>query len=282
MNHSDRMAFFESMLGSMVGSGHEGSYITFERVGDRDEYVQYKLHRARVYGEVCSRQWCDPERPLQVEAVDRLAALGFSGGGPERNYARDGLPPSAPELAQLAESLFRAAYGLDDEYAVLVHLNLNDVTMPRAVPFTRDLIESELRDRGVRYLKDQDGELQADFTCAGSDKSVTMRFLADGERGHIYRISSRGSSRPVPATREEALERCNAWNRDHRWPAVAVLDGADGWEIVANSNVNLEPGVTVPLFRSFTESVICAALDFWEWIAAPGVAQAPSSGEEGG
>jgi len=223
-----------------------------------------------VFGEVGSRQWNEPERPLPADAVDALARRGFTGGGPEKNYAKDGLPRSASELAILTDALLRAAYSLDDDYAPIVHhINVNDVTLPRAEPFTRDLIETHLREREVQFLRDQDGDFRVDFSCPGSDQPVTMWLVAEGGGDTIFHVWALAPQRPIPATRTEAVERCNEWNAQHRWPTARVLDREDTWQIMVGSQLDLKPGVTKPLFALFTDRVVAGALEFWEWIAAP-------------
>jgi len=92
IKQADRIAFYQHMLETLLTTSYESAYVTFEVIGSADEYIQYKLHKGRVYAEVGSRQCNDPERPRGALAVDSLAALGFAGGGPERNFARGGLP----------------------------------------------------------------------------------------------------------------------------------------------------------------------------------------------
>jgi hypothetical protein len=146
------------------------------------------MHDDGVSGEVGSRQWKEPERPLLGAAVEALGRLGFVGGGPERNFARDGLPRSAAKLAKLTDTLLRTAYGLDEDFSPVVHeIHLNDVTPPRAEPFTREMIEAHLRDHVTHFLRDEDGDFR------------------------------------------EALERCNTWNRQHRWPKACVMEPAVTW-----------------------------------------------------
>jgi len=82
MNSTDRVAFYETMLDTFLAKAKDGGYIVLEVVGGADEYVQYRRCGDRILGEVGSRQWADPERPLPASAVDGLALLGFSGGGP--------------------------------------------------------------------------------------------------------------------------------------------------------------------------------------------------------
>jgi Putative bacterial sensory transduction regulator len=271
MTRSDRIIFFESLLDAFLITAKERGHITFEVAGKSDEYVQFQVRSGLVFGEVGSRQWSEPERPLSAAAVAALAQRGFTGGGPERNYVKDGLPRSKTELAALTESVFRTAYDLDDEYAPTVHhLNPNDVRMPRAQAFTRDMIEAQLRDHEVKFLRDQDGDFRAEFICEGSPELVTMWFVAEGDDEAIYRIFATASHRPVPATREEAVERCNRWNNEFRWPNALVMDRPDGgWHILVGSHLDLEPGVTKELFARHTDRVVTGALEFWEWIATP-------------
>jgi hypothetical protein len=201
MIRSDRVAFLESMLDAFLTRGKEDGFVTFELDGAGDEYVQFRLHADGVVGEVGSRQWSEPERPLGPDAVSKLAELGFTGGGPERNFARAALPVSTGELAELTDQLFVAAYGVDDEYQPIVHrLQLNDVPPPRAKPFSRDMVEALLRKRGVKFLRDQDGDFRADVNCPGSDEPVILMFDADGNDGMLYRVSAGGPRRPRPAS----------------------------------------------------------------------------------
>jgi hypothetical protein len=271
MTRTDRIAFFEGLLGVFLSTAKEMGHITFDVAGDSDQYVQFQLRSGLVCCEVGSRQWDEPERPLPAAVVSALAQLGFTGGGPERNYVKDGLSRSKAELATLTETLFRTAYDLDDEYSPTVHhLNPNHVHLPRAVAFSRDMIEAQLRDHEVKFLRDQDGDFRADFLCGGSPELVTIWFVAEGDGEATYHIFATASHRPVPATRKEALERCNRWNNGFRWPNALIVDRPDGeWHILVGSHLDLQPGVTKELFARYTDRVVSGALEFWEWIATP-------------
>jgi hypothetical protein len=282
MTRTDRIAFFETLLDAFLTSAREKGHITFAVAGDDDEYVQFQVRSNLVCCEVGSRQWNEPERPLSATAVAALAQHGFAGGGPERNYVQDGLPRSKTELAALTESLFRIAYDLNDEYAPTVHhLNPNNVHLPRAQAFTRDMIEAQLRDHQVKFLRDQDGDFRAEFICEGSPELVTVWFVAEGDGEAIYRIYATASHRPAPASRHDAVERCNRWNSEFRWPNALVIDRPDGaWHILVGSHIDLQPGVTNELFARFTDRVVTGALEFWEWIATPAGSPAVSDTHE--
>jgi hypothetical protein len=92
----------------------ESQFVILENGGAADEFVQFKLNQRVLYGEVGSREWdvFDARRPLSAEARALLAGLGFTHGGPERNYICDDLAQSAPYLADLYLRLHSAAYGL--------------------------------------------------------------------------------------------------------------------------------------------------------------------------
>jgi hypothetical protein len=270
MKTADRIEFFGKLLETFLAGSKEKGYIVFAVAGKSDEYVQYAVHSDGIYGEVGSRQWTEPERPLPATAVEALGRLGFTGGGAEKNFARDALPGSPAELAELADSLFHTAYGVDDGFSPVVHeISLNDITLPRAEPFTRELIEAHLHDRQVQFLRDEAGDFRVDLTCEGSDELVSVWFVAEGDGDTTYRISGFGPHRPVPSTRLDALERCNAWNSEHRWPNAVVVDLDDGWWIAVHSNIDLAAGVTRPLFESVTKRIVYGILEFWTWIAAP-------------
>jgi hypothetical protein len=91
----------------------ESQFVILENGGAADEFVQFKLNHRILYGEVGSREWdvVDARRPLSAEARTSLADLGFTHGGPERNYICDNLAHSAPYLADLYLRLHTGAYG---------------------------------------------------------------------------------------------------------------------------------------------------------------------------
>ncbi len=276
MERNDRIAMYEGVLDIFLTRAKEKGWITFETPDDRDQFVQYMRHSGRVYCEVGSRQWTDPERPLPPAAVASLAQLGFTGGGPERNFAKDDLPASKMELAVLTDALFKAAYDVDDGFSPVVHaLNLNDVTLPRAQPFTRDLIEAHLNTVGVQFLRDKDGDFRVDLNCEGLDQPLMLWFIADGTGDAIYHITS-STATPVPlATRELAVERCNTWNREHRWPKALVLDADDAIRIATSADLDLSEGVTPALLANFTDGVVHGAIEFWSWVV-PNPDEAPA------
>jgi hypothetical protein len=92
----------------------ESQFVIIENADVVDEFVQFKLNQRILYGEVGSREWAAVEqrRPLEPAAREALAGLGFTHGGPERNYICDNLAQSAPYLADLCLRLFVGAYAV--------------------------------------------------------------------------------------------------------------------------------------------------------------------------
>ncbi len=103
-----------SILGCLLLETAGRPFVGFSTREDPAQYVQLLCHDGTVYAEVSSRMWEEPWRPLGVREVRRLRRLGFSGGGPRHNFARDGLPRDPRWLARLVRCLFRAAYGVRD------------------------------------------------------------------------------------------------------------------------------------------------------------------------
>ncbi len=276
MNQTERLGLFASLLDTFLERARERGYIILEVLGRPDEIVQFQLHSGRIRGEVGSRQWNEPERPLPAGAVAGLNSLGFTGGGPERNFTRDGLPAVAVELAQLADRLLRTAYELSDDYDPVVReMNLRDVTMPQARPFTRDMVEAHLRAHDVHFLRDEDGDFRVDFTSDERPGTITVWLIAHGPEDTMYTISGSASGAPQPSTRAETVARCNTWNQEHIWPKAFVVDHGREWRIGVSADLPLGPGIHRELFDEFTRRVIGGILEFWGWLATTEVTEPP-------
>jgi hypothetical protein len=112
MNREDRVRLVTKAFEVLLSEATERAFVVIENVDDPDEFAQFQLHDGTVYGEVGSREWNKPHRPVGDDAVIELGRLNFRGGGPEHNYCCDGLPTMARTLANLVEKVFAAAYGV--------------------------------------------------------------------------------------------------------------------------------------------------------------------------
>jgi len=101
MTADARWSLLTRLLQGFLDSARESQVVILENGDAVDEYIQFKRNHTILYGEVGSREWdvADKRRPLDAAARERLAGLGFTHGGPERNYVCDDLAQSAPYLA---------------------------------------------------------------------------------------------------------------------------------------------------------------------------------------
>lgn len=111
-------AFFLKAARSVV-AGTPHPFLIFEARPFEGEYVQFKLFGDNLVGEVGSLEWTDDPHPFSALARGFLAASGFVGGGPDRNYVCQWLPLDAAYLAGLVEMLF-TVYELDEGYDLVV------------------------------------------------------------------------------------------------------------------------------------------------------------------
>jgi hypothetical protein len=164
---------------------------------------------------------------------------------------------------------------------VVHEIHLNDVTLPRAEPFTREMIEAHLRDHATHFLRDEDGDFRVELNLPDGGGRIVLWFLADGKDGKIYHLHATPPERQGVSTRAEALERCNAWNSQHRWPKACVVDGQDAtWRIVLGADIDLSPGITRSLFDTFTERSVGAMIEFWTPVAPEGGATGEAGDEQ--
>jgi hypothetical protein len=123
--------FVTNLMQCFLDCALESQFVILENADAVDEFVQFKRNQKILYGEVGSREWdvVEKRRPLDAEAQQLLAGLGFTHGGPERNYICDNLAQSAPYLADLVIRLYVASYG-----SVPTNLSVkSDVTAVRVV-----------------------------------------------------------------------------------------------------------------------------------------------------
>lgn len=111
MDRETRLRIFEKELRRLLLDLEHGDWLVFEDSADPDRYVQFLVRHSGVRGEVGSKHWLAESSGLRKASIQALGCLGFEGGGPKRNFARDYLPHDARRLACMTELLFGAAYG---------------------------------------------------------------------------------------------------------------------------------------------------------------------------
>jgi hypothetical protein len=286
---TERIQLLTEAFQVLLDEGAERAFVVIENADAPDEFVQVQLHDGAVYGEVGSREWDEPARPLGDAAVIRLGRANFRGGGPEHNYCRDGLPTAARPLANLVDRLFAAAYGPRREVDYVLGTNSHAVEnwlretgrwfrelpqrddhAPR--PLSLGVVRDFLQSRNLKVFHDAKGDL---MTFWGWDEDlgseVKVWFKVECE-GNLYRIAAT-NDRPV---RRESWDRviraCNRWNDEHRWPKAYLSNlGQDpdgqvfGW-VETGLDLPAATGVHRAFIEDYTEALIKSNLEFFAWM----------------
>jgi hypothetical protein len=137
-------------------------------------------------------------------------------------------------------------------------------------PFDQAMIERYLKTSGVRYLRDNEGDFLIRFSYDDDvGGELTVYLIASGKSKQIYvvRVSC---SRPIDKSDwGRAVTLCNTWHREMRWPKayLRVKDPATdtAGSIVLEEQIDLEKGIHQELFDDFTNTIIAASNQFWEW-----------------
>ncbi len=102
----------ESVIAAFVEGAADSDFVILIDPNDPQQFVQFMRKAGTVYAEVSSRQWAgDESRPISDSAELKLMQLGFTHGGPGKNFAQDGLANDAPYLKHVAAASFATAFG---------------------------------------------------------------------------------------------------------------------------------------------------------------------------
>ena len=273
------MEVLTETMGALAEKGQDGTFVIIEDADQPDQFVQFKLHDGVVYGEVGSRQWVEPYKPLAEDAVIALRRLGFTGGGPQQNYSVDGLPVDALALARLTEELFHTGYGRRTGLDLVVSTNnealyarleghgawvgrLMSDELDRVKPVDLDDVERLLRRRSCRVFKDQETGWLMTFwdwdDTLGTEVKVWFRVEAEGK---VLRISG-GPDRPIRGKRRwpQVIRACNDWNCDQRWPKAYLNAVKFGREDFGWVETSVDIPVTAGMHRRLVEEVVDEAV----------------------
>ena len=269
------MEVLDVAIAALIEKGQERSFVFIEDADSPDQFVQFQLHDGVVRGEVGSRQWVEPFRPLPVDAEVALGRLGFVGGAPQHNYACDGLPADAIAMARLTEELFDAAYRRSKGLDVVISTNSEEVfallegqgawvgqllTGDRLVVKPLDMADVErlLKRRKCRVFRDQEtGGLMTFWgwdQTLGTEVKVFINIEADGE---VLRISAT-SDRPARGRRRwaELLRVCNEWNTEVRWPRAYLSTGRHEGRDIGWVETSMDIPIATGIHRAFVEDLL--------------------------
>ncbi len=143
--------------------------------------------------------------------------------------------------------------------------------MSEIQPFTHELVESYLKLRELKYLRDNDGDFVVQFGyLQEADAEISAYFIADGPDKGIYIIRMTTSKRIPASEYGQALAACNNWNMERRWPKVFLYvrtaEDTDAAGVIAEQQIDLRTGIQAELFNSLTDNIVAGGFQFMEWL----------------
>lgn len=167
--------YLERLLTTFLRAARERDWVILIDPEDGSQFVQFMATNGTIYAELSSRQWGAERRVLGDSNELALFRLGFTHGGPGKNYALDGLTHDASYLADLARKAFLAGYGRPIPETPLVKTEVDavaDVVASAAgtlIPLALDLREA----RGFHCpLCEEDDPFEGGVTGAGLRRRV--------------------------------------------------------------------------------------------------------------
>lgn len=137
----------------------------------------------------------------------------------------------------------------------------NGAAVPSAslAPLTKDRIKSVLERLEIAYSVDSDGDVGAGWE-AGS-----FFFLVEGQSEELLCVRGQWRARLTPSEYGQAIEVCNDWNRETRWPKTYARHAdEDTVAINAELNIDFEQGVTDEQLQQQIQCVVSTGLSFFD------------------
>ena len=131
MDPEERLWIMSTAVSVFLAGREDGDFIVFQALDLPCNYAQLRSNEGHLWAEVCSRQWgcrhCG-DRPLDADAIERVNRLGFTGGGPGRNFELRSLASSI-DLAHLMEDVLVAAFVEPADFAIAIYPKRTDMTL---------------------------------------------------------------------------------------------------------------------------------------------------------
>jgi predicted glycosyltransferase involved in capsule biosynthesis len=104
------------------------------------------------------------------------------------------------------------------------------------------LIEEFLKDSGLRYFTDDEGDLGAYW------EGYRVYFMLLGEEKEIYWVRAYYHRRFPPDRKDELVDAVNDWNRTRYWPKLFTRSHDDHLTVAAEALLDCEVGIDRALF----------------------------------
>ncbi len=136
--------------------------------------------------------------------------------------------------------------------------------------FEPGMVEKYCKSFGLHYLKDAEGDFRVDFSFdeeCGCE--LTLWLMIKGTQSQIYVVRLLSATRIPRSEWPRAIDACNTWNRDHRWPKAylnAYNPETDAVGFVeVEQQIHLEKGIHQELLDDFTSRTVAGGFEFWRW-----------------
>lgn len=145
--------------------------------------------------------------------------------------------------------------------------------MPQVEQLTETLVERSIKELGLQYLKDPDGDLRVSFARDDdSGRELTAWIQREGTERHILLVRVLADHSVSKNDFARVIMLCNAWNSTRRWPS-AFLYGTEGQElkvasegqVVLEFQIDCGKGIHSELVTDICGTTIACAHQFWTW-----------------
>lgn len=128
-----------------------------------------------------------------------------------------------------------------------------------SLALSRERINAALTRLEVKYGTDDDGDAMAWF-----GERQFVRFVSMGEALEIFQVRSIWEPVVPLSVRADLLERCNTWNSERIWPKTFARVEDGGLVVMAEVNVDFEPGVSDAMIEQTIRCAISTSGGFFE------------------
>ena len=136
------------------------------------------------------------------------------------------------------------------------------------MPFDKSMIQHYASESGLKYCVGEDGDIRMGFGASDPifEDDPGMVVAIGSHEGGI--IQGCGIFRIEDMTHAELLERCNRWNREHRWPMLVIdeLAEAEGGPMVrATMSYPAAMGTTEGIVAHVCSLMVASMRVAWDW-----------------
>jgi hypothetical protein len=134
--------------------------------------------------------------------------------------------------------------------------------------FEPSMIETAARELGLRYYRNDRGDLVALFQGESIGMSFNVHLTSEGERRNIYVVRAIAGRYIELSEVPRLLALTNEYHIAQRWPQVSLVTFPDEqWaELYCEGQLPVGSGVHQALLTEYTRLIIAATFNFLEWM----------------